>query len=322
MYKVVAAWSHPKAKDVEAFEKHYLGTHVPLASAVPELRRIVLTRTDAGLEGGAPVFHRIAEMCFESEEALARSSHSPQWKSLREDAGVMIGKFDVKLDVGIGWEDATSLGGGFELDQVDRLLSTTRAVRKRLDLAKPVPKQVVLECIALSQQAPTGSNRQGWRWLVVTDAKKRKALAEIYKRGGAQYLEQALKATPPGDAQTRRVYDSALWLVDHLHEVPVHVIPCALGRVTDAQPLGMRAGFYGSIYPAVWSFQLALRSRGLGSVLTTLHMNREEEAAELLGIPKDVTQVGLLPVAYTKGMDFKPADRPAPDSITHFERWS
>jgi uncharacterized protein (TIGR02118 family) len=322
MYKVVAAWSHPKPKDVEAFEKHYLGIHAPLANAVPELRRIVLTRTATGLEGAAPAFHRIAEMCFDSEEALARSSHSPQWKSLREDAGVMIGKFDVKLDVGIGWEEATSAAGGFELDQVDRLLSTTRAVRKRLDLVKPVSKQVVLECIRLSQQAPTGSNRQGWRWVVVTDAKKRKALAEIYKRGGAEYLEQALKATPPGDAQTRRVYDSALWLVDHLHEVPVHVIPCALGRVNDSQPLGMRAGFYGSIYPAVWSFQLALRSRGLGSVLTTLHMNREEEAAELLGIPKDVTQVGLLPVAYTKGMDFKPADRPAPDSITYFDRWS
>jgi nitroreductase len=99
------------------------------------------------------------------------------------------------------------------------------------------------------------------------------------------------------------------------------VIPCALGRVNDSLPLGMRAGFYGSIYPAVWSFQLALRSRGLGSVLTTLHMNKDEEAAELLGIPKDVTQVGLLPVAYTKGMDFKPAERLGPETITYFERW-
>jgi uncharacterized protein (TIGR02118 family) len=321
MYKVVAAWSHPKPNEVDAFEKAYLGTHVPLAKAVPELRRIVLTRTSVGLEGSAPVFHRIAEMAFDTAEALERSSHSPQWKALREDAGQMIAKFGVTLDVGIGWEDATSYGGGFDLDGVDRLLSTTRAVRKRLDLSKPVPREVVLECIRLSQQAPTGSNRQGWRWLVVTDAKKRKALAEIYKRGGGEYLEQARKATPPGDKQTARVYDSALWLVDHLHEVPVHVIPCALGRVGDSAPLGMRAGFYGSIYPAVWSFQLALRSRGLGTVLTTLHMNREEEAAELLGIPKDVTQVGLLPVAYTKGGDFKPASRQGPETITYFERW-
>ena len=321
MFKVIAAWSHPKPGDVEAFEKHYLGTHAPLAGRVPELRRIVLNRTSVGLEGAAPAFHRIAEMAFDDPQALERSAHSPQWKALREDAGVMIGKFGVKLDVGIGWEDGTSFGGGFDLEGVDRLLSTTRAVRKRLDLARPVPRELILECIGLSQQAPTGSNRQAWRWLVVTDAAKRKELAEIYKRGGAEYLGQALKATPPGDAQTRRVYESALWLVDHLHEVPVHVIPCALGRVNDSQPLGMRAGFYGSIYPAVWSFQLALRSRGLGSVLTTLHMNREEEAAALLGIPKDVTQVGLLPVAFTKGLDFKPASRPSPESITHFERW-
>jgi uncharacterized protein (TIGR02118 family) len=321
MYKVVAVWSHPKPADVAAFEKHYLEIHCPLAKAVPELRRIVLTRTAAGLEGGAPVFHRLAEMIFDDEASLERSAHSPQWKALREDAGVMIGKFDVKLDVGIGWEDATSSGGSFDLDGVDRLLSTTRAVRKRLDLTKPVSREVILDCIRLSQQAPTGSNRQGWRWMVVTDAKKRKALADIYKRGGGEYLEQARKATPPGDKQTARVYDSALWLVDHLHEVPVHVIPCALGRVNDSLPLGMRAGFYGSIYPAVWSFQLALRSRGLGSVLTTLHMNKDEEAAELLGIPKDVTQVGLLPVAYTKGMDFKPAERLGPETITYFERW-
>lgn len=322
MFKVIAAWSHPKPEDVDAFEKHYLNTHVPLANAVPELRRIVLTRTGVGLEGAQPAFHRIAEMAFDDPEALERSAHSAKWKALREDAGVMIGKFGVKLDVGIGWEDAESFGGGFDLDGVDRLLGTTRAVRKRLDLGRPVPRELILECISLSQQAPTGSNRQGWRWLVVTDAAKRRELAEIYKRGGAEYLSAALKATPPGDAQTRRVYESALWLVEHLHEVPVHVIPCALGRVNDSQPLGMRAGFYGSIYPAVWSFQLALRSRGLGSVLTTLHMNREEEAAALLGIPKDVTQVGLLPVAFTKGLDFKPAARPAPDSITFFDRWS
>src|SRR5262245_14562198 len=322
MFKVIAAWSHPKPEDVDAFEKHYLNTHVPLANAVPELRRIVLTRTGVGLEGAQPAFHRIAEMAFDDPDALERSAHSAKWKALREDAGVMIGKFGVKLDVGIGWEHATSTGSGFDLANVDRLLGTTRAVRKRLDLARPVPRELILECIGLSQQAPTGSNRQGWRWLVVTDAAKRKELSEIYKRGGAEYLSQALKATPPGDAQTKRVYESALWLVDHLHEVPVHVIPCALGRVNASLPPGMRAGFYGSIYPAVWSFQLALRSRGLGSVLTTLHMNREEEAAALLGIPKEVTQVGLLPVAFTKGMDFKPAARQGPESITHFDRWS
>lgn len=323
MFKLIAAWSAPKPSDRDAFEKHYLEVHAPLAKAVPELKRIVLTRTDVGLEGAEPAFHRIAEMAFDDAEALERSAHSAQWKALREDAGVMINRFGVKLDVGIGSEVATSFGGGFDLDDVDRLLSTTRAVRKRLDLDRPVSREVLLECLRLSQQAPTGSNRQGWRWVVVTDPAKRAALADIYRRGGAEYLEQALQATPAGDTQTRRVYESALWLVDNLAKVPVHVIPCIQGRLPDATPEGMRAGFYGSIFPAVWSFQLALRSRGLGSVLTTLHANREKEAAELLGIPFErVTQVALLPVAYTKGMDFKPAARPAPETITSFDRWS
>jgi nitroreductase len=233
----------------------------------------------------------------------------------------MIERFGVTLSVGIGDEHATEVSGGFDLGTVDRLLSTTRAVRKRLDLSRPVPRDVILDCIRLSQQAPTGSNRQGWRWVVVTEARKRARLAEIYRAGGAEYLSAALAAVPPGDAQTRRVYESALWLVEHLAEVPVHVIPCALGRLPDGVPGGMKAGFYGSIFPAVWSFQLALRSRGLGSVLTTLHVNRESEAAELLGIPADVTQVGLLPVAYTTKADFRPASRPPPESIVHFDRW-
>jgi nitroreductase len=157
----------------------------------------------------------------------------------------------------------------------------------------------------------------------VTEAGKRAKLADIYRRGGAEYLEQALAATPAGDAQTRRVYESALWLVENLAKVPVHVIPCIAGRLpASGVPGGMLAGFYGSIFPAVWSFQLALRSRGLGSVLTTLHANLEQEAAELLGIPFDqYTQVALLPVAYTKGMEFKPASRPSAESITSFDKF-
>jgi nitroreductase len=215
------------------------------------------------------------------------------------------------------------VSGAFDLATVDRLLSTTRAVRKRLDLAKPVPRALILDCLRLSQQAPTGSNRQGWHWIVVTDVAKRAALADIYRRGGAEYLAQALAATPTGDAQTRRVYESALWLVENLAKVPVHVIPCIAGRLPDGVPDAMRAGFYGSIFPAVWSFQLALRSRGLGSVLTTLHAILEKEAADLLGIPfEKFTQVALLPVAFTKGMDFKPATRPPIESIVSWESWS
>ena len=204
----------------------------------------------------------------------------------------------------------------------DELLSTTRAVRKRLDLTRPVPRAVIEECIALSMQAPTGSNSQGWRWVVVEDADKRRALADLYRRGGEDYLTTAsAQYAESEDAQTQRVFGSAIYLLEHLHEVPVHVIPCLAGRPPENVPAAMMAGMFGSIFPAVWSFQLALRARGLGSCLTTLHLVHEAKAAELLGIPDDVMQVALLPVAYTVGTDFRPADRPPASTITHWDAW-
>jgi nitroreductase len=210
----------------------------------------------------------------------------------------------------------------FDLKVTDELLSTTRAVRKRLDLERPVPRDVILDCIRLSQQAPTGSNVQGWRWMVVEDAEKRAQLAALYKVTAEKYLEMARANVREGDTQTERVYDSAFWLVDHLAEVPVHVIPCVEGRIAEGAGNVGGASFYGSIFPAVWSFQLALRSRGLGSAITTLHLFQEAEAAKLLGIPDTVSQVALLPVAYTVGTEFRYAKRPGPETITHFDSWS
>jgi nitroreductase len=212
------------------------------------------------------------------------------------------------------------VSGPFDLATVDRLLSTTRAVRRRLDFARPVERGVILDCIRLAQQAPTASNRQHWRWLVVCDRARRAELAALYARG-ARFLEAAERAADPRDRQTARVYDSARWLLEHLAEVPVHVIPCVVGRPGERFVPVVAASLYGSIYPAVWSFQLALRSRGLGSALTTLHLAWEEEAARLLGIPDDVLQVGLLPVAYTRGGEFHPAERPPAESITYFDEW-
>jgi nitroreductase len=199
-----------------------------------------------------------------------------------------------------------------ELDRasVDHLLATTRAVRKRLDLTRPVPRDLIVECLRLAVQAPTGSNRQGWRWVVVTDEDTRAALAELYRQGFGPYISQAR-------GQLTRVGESAVWLAEHLHQVPVHVIPC----VEDYTKGNPHAGVYASIYPAVWSFQLALRSRGLGSVITTLHLIHEREAAELLGIPDGVIQAGLLPVAYYTGDDFKPAMRRPVEELTYWERW-
>lgn len=207
----------------------------------------------------------------------------------------------------------------FELETVDRLLSTTRAVRKRLDLTRDVPDDVLFECLRLSQQAPTGSNMQNWRWLVVRDAEKREALAEMYRAAGGEYLAAAEKTATEG--QIKRVMSSANYLAEHLGRVPVHVIPCVKGRLTSNNTAGEWAGMMGSIFPAVWSFQLALRSRGLGSCLTTLHLGKEHEAAELLGIPEDVMQVALLPVAYTVGTDFKPAERTPVERIVHVDAW-
>ena len=201
---------------------------------------------------------------------------------------------------------------------VDELLTTTRAVRRRLDLDREVPRELILECVAIAQQAPTGGNSQGWGFVVVTDADKRARLAELYRRTSDSYLRAAGERA--NDEQTRRVYESAVYLADELHRVPVHVIPVIQGRV-DGQPNALAAGLYGSIIPAAWSFMLAARARGLGTAWTSLHLPHEREAADLLGIPGDYTQVALIPTAYYTGTSFKPAERPPAASITHWDTW-
>lgn len=207
------------------------------------------------------------------------------------------------------------------VEAADWLLSTTRAVRKRLDLDRPVEPEIIRECLRLAVQAPTGSNTQGWRWVVVSDPAKRAKLGEFYRSGGAAYAKsQSSRAVParPAHGQAARVRDSAGYLLEVIDRVPVLVIPCIQGRVTD---VANAAAFYGSIHPAVWSFALALRSRGLGSAWTTFHLAHEREAAELLGIPADVTQAAMLPVAYTLGTEFKPAARPPVEQITFWDTW-
>jgi nitroreductase len=205
-----------------------------------------------------------------------------------------------------------------DLATVDQLLSTTRAVRKRLDVTRPVEREVILECLQLAMQAPTASNEQNWRWLVITDADKRAAIADIYRSCAGDYMVRA--AEQASDPQTRRVYQSADALTGILADVPVHVIPCIERRI-DGTPLPVAAAAWASIIPAAWSFQLALRSRGLGSVYTTLHLVKEREVADLLGIPDTVTQAALLPVAYTIGTDFKPAKRPPAETVTSWNTW-
>lgn len=213
-----------------------------------------------------------------------------------------------------------------DLTTVDHLLSTTRSVRKRLDLTRPVERAVLNECLSLALQAPSGSNRQGWHFFVVTDAEKRQAIADYYRQAFKRYLVgaqpqelQPLRAEPTAE-QGARVLKSAVYLSKHLHQVPVHIIPCIDGRVENLDVMA-QASLYGSILPATWSLMLALRSRGLGSVWTTLHLAHERAVGELLGIPATVTQAALIPVAHYTGDDFQPAKRKPLTDVVHWDHW-
>jgi nitroreductase len=211
-----------------------------------------------------------------------------------------------------------------DVASVDHVLTTTRSVRKRLDFTRPIPDAVIQECVDISLQSPTGSNAQGWRVIVVTDPAKRKALADLYRKGFQMYQDAGLAPQhQEGDIraeQMPRVIDSAVYLAEHLHEAPVMVIYCIEGRMENGPAL-MQASLYGSVLPAAWSFMLAARARGIGSAWTTIHLFFEKEAAEVLGIPESFTQTVLLPVAYFKGEDFKPAQRVSPRDLTYWNAW-
>ncbi|MGI5207564.1 nitroreductase family protein [Spirillospora sp. CA-108201] len=208
----------------------------------------------------------------------------------------------------------------------DELLTTTRTVRRRLDLDRPVPPELVRECLEIALQTPSGSNRQGWQWVVVTDPGTRAAIGEHYRHafaayaraggaGGAQY-----EGDPERAEVQRRVGESAAYLADRMGDVPVLVIPCL--RVPGGRlPEGNQAGLWGSLLPAVWNYALAARARGLGTAWTSLHLTREREVAELLGLPEDVRQGALIPTAYYTGDTFRPAPRVPLEEVLHLDRW-
>lgn len=213
-----------------------------------------------------------------------------------------------------------------DLQTVDKLLTTTRSVRKRLDLERPVPPEIIEECLEIAIQAPTGGNSQGWRFMIVTDADKKAQIGKLYKesffiyaRSGQEQAESQGSQEHNANQQAR-VVKSAVYLAQNMHKVPLMVIPCIEGRVEDLGPM-TQAGLYGSILPATWSLMLALRARGLGAAWTTLHLRYENEIANILGIPKSMTQAALLPVAYYIGEDFKPAKRIPAVEITSWNNW-
>ncbi len=207
----------------------------------------------------------------------------------------------------------------------DELLTTTRSVRKRLDLERPVPLELVRECLEVALQAPSGSNQQGWHWMVITDPALRGQIGEYYRRSfetyrrSSGYAGRAAEGSAERQAVQDRVATSAEWLGERMGEVPVHVIGCI--TASEDLPATNQAGLWGSLLPAAWSFQLAARARGLGSAWTTLHLSFEKEISALLGIPANVRQGVLLPTAYYTGETFKPAPREPLDRVLHLDRW-
>lgn len=207
----------------------------------------------------------------------------------------------------------------------DKLLTTTRSVRKRLDLTREVEPQVIQDCIDIAMQAPTGTNAQNWAFVVITDPAKKKFIADAYRNGGEVMAGSGYPPPlEPGDPREHvmpKVMESAGYLGEILEQVPVFVIACVRGRVESVPMVIAQASTYGSILPAAWSFMLALRSRGLGTAWTTIHLFQEKAISELLGIPEDWTQTVLFPVAYYTGDDFKPAHRLPSDTMTHWDSW-
>ncbi len=207
----------------------------------------------------------------------------------------------------------------------DELLTTTRSVRKRLDLSRPVPIELVRECLEIALQAPSGSNRQSWQWLVVTGSDQRRALGAVYRRAVDEYIASSGSASKlfasdfDRSVVQQRVGDSVAYLGEKMGEVPVLVLPCL--RTGTALPAGNQAGLWGSLLPAAWSYMLAARARGLGTAWTTLHLAYEAEVSDLLGLPEDVRTGALIPTAYYTGETFKPAPREPLDEVLHIDRW-
>lgn len=210
----------------------------------------------------------------------------------------------------------------------DQMLATTRSVRRRLDLGRDVPAEVLRECLELGLQAPTGSLRQDWHFVVSNDREQCRAVGEVYRRVWlglvtGDYRERALKveSDPAAQAAWIRMMDSARYLAEHAPEVPAFLVPCIDGRL-DGASAGVQALKWGSIIQAAWSFMLAARARGIGSCWTTVHLSQEAEVAAILGIPIDtVQQVALIPAAYTLGTDFKAGTRKPAEQFIHWNGW-
>lgn len=204
-----------------------------------------------------------------------------------------------------------------DVASVDEALTTTRAVRLRLDLDRHVDDQIIYDCIDIAEQAPSGGNQGSRRWIVVRDPERKAQVAELYMRAAGGWMiatrDQVAGTGHPQEATMR----SAAHLAEHLAEVPAIVIPTILG-VHDGSG---RPGLFDSVIQAVWSFCVALRARGLGSAWTTAILGERDRLADLLGIPEGVTQIAMIPVAWSKGTDFGRAPRRPAREITYTDTY-
>ena len=205
---------------------------------------------------------------------------------------------------------------------VFEVLETTRSVRRRLDYDRPVPRALIERCIEAAVQAPTGLDREAWRFLVLTDEAPKARVAELYREGMAGIATRLRDRLPPdmGDRPLPSERPTYVGLAENLHRMPALILVCSEGRPA-ADDTAMQVAFYGSVLPAAWSLMLALRASGLGATWTTLLVTEEARVAEALGIPADVTQTILLPVAYTKDAVLRPARRKGADEVTYWNRW-
>lgn len=211
----------------------------------------------------------------------------------------------------------------------DQLLTTTRAVRKRLDFARPVDDQLIRECVEVAMQSPSGSNNMTMQFVIVKDEEKRKAIGEVYRQCydiyrslDGVYIGSLDKGGEDENRQQQRSANSADFLAEHMGDAPALVIACNRGSRVEGMPAMMAASMMGNVLPAMWSFMLAARARGLGTAWTTVHLMMEQQVADILGIPfESVQQVCLSPLAHTAGTNFSPATRPPADSIIHWDAW-
>jgi nitroreductase len=205
----------------------------------------------------------------------------------------------------------------FHIAQIDELLATTRAVRRRLDFSRPVDNQLLLDCIDLAEQAPTGGNLGSRRWIIVRDQQVKAQLGDLYRDTALSFMTAAAERLRSTGDPNAAVVASAAYLAEHLAEVPAIVIPTIIGRHDGSG----RPGLFDSVIQAGWSFCLALRARGLGTTWVTAALQDRARVKEILGIPDHLTEVALFPVAYTRGTDFHRARRDPARSITYFDRY-